>query len=150
MLIDEEGFTLVEVLAALIILSVAVLPIVNYFTNTIGIVHQSETMSQAADIALGTMEILKSGELDNNLNIDMTAGEPSDSTEAAIYNYVDSGFDEFADYTIEIDLYYLSTDLSTSYSTEPVDYNEDLRKIEVKVSWPDDNEYILDSIVRVR
>lgn len=61
MLIDEEGFTLVEILAALIILSVAVLPIVNYFANTIGIVHQSETMSQAADIALGTMEILKSG-----------------------------------------------------------------------------------------
>lgn len=150
MLLDEDGFTLVEVLAALIILTVAVLPIVNYFTNTIGIVHQSEKMSQAADIALGTIEILKSGELEDDLNIDMTAGEPSDSTEAAIYNYVDSGFDEFADYTIEIDLYYLSTDLSTSYSTEPVDYNEDLRKIEVKVSWPDDNEYILDSIVRVR
>lgn len=150
MLIDEEGFTLVEILAALIILSVAVFPIVNYFANTIGIVHQSETRSQAADIALGTMEILKSGELDTDLNINMSAGEPSDPTAAAVYKYVNSGFDEFADYTIEIDLYYLSTDLSTAYSTEPVDYNEDLRKIEVKVNWPENNEYILDSLVRVR
>jgi type IV pilus modification protein PilV len=134
----EKGFSLVEVLIALVILTVAVFPIINYFTNSISIVHQSETMSQAADIAVDVMEILKNGDIETGtLNIDMSGSAPLDldSLESAIYTHI-SEYDQFADYEAKIEISTIS------------DY-ANIRLISLTISW-DDNDYLLESIVRIR
>ncbi len=123
MLRKNEGFSLVEVLVAIVILSIIVLPIINYFINSIGIVHQSGKMSQAVDIANDTMEIYKSGKLDEDLI-------------GAANTNLDK-YEKFAQYQI------------TVVESDNGGRLKNVRLISVKVKW-DDNVYELESIVRVR
>lgn len=58
---QSSGFSLIKVLVAIVILTVAFFPIVGYFTNSIGFVSQSEKLFQAHDIAVESLEILKNG-----------------------------------------------------------------------------------------
>jgi len=133
---NKNGFSLVEVLVAIVVLSIIVLPIINYFVNSIGIVHQSETMSQAADIANDTMEILKKGELNSDISFNINDSvDNSNLVKYEIYTNANN-YKVFADYTIEVDV----TNNLYGFS--------DLTKYSVKIIW-DDKNYILDSIVRV-
>jgi len=55
----SSGFSLVEVMAAIVILTIAFIPIIAYFTNSIGFVSQREDLAEANNIAVNTIEFLK-------------------------------------------------------------------------------------------
>ncbi|ADQ14866.1 type IV pilus modification PilV family protein [Halanaerobium hydrogeniformans] len=135
----EEGFSLIEVVLALVILTVAVFPILNYFTNSIGVVSQSVTLSQTADISVDIMEILKHGDIDTKtMTIDMSDSVPADPLASVIYNHV-KGYDLFADYFIDIDI---------SEIAKNGDNYGNIRKVSIKITWSD-SEFELDSVVRI-
>lgn len=54
-----DGFSLVESMSAIVILTIALLPALGYFGSSVDMVHQVETRSQAMDIAVDTMEYFK-------------------------------------------------------------------------------------------
>jgi prepilin-type N-terminal cleavage/methylation domain-containing protein len=56
---QSSGFSLIEVMAAIVILTIAFIPIIAYFTNTIGFVSQREDLAEANNIAVNTIEFLK-------------------------------------------------------------------------------------------
>jgi prepilin-type N-terminal cleavage/methylation domain-containing protein len=56
---QSSGFSLIEVMAAIVILTIAFFPIIAYFTNSIGFVSQSEDLAEANNIAVNTIEFLK-------------------------------------------------------------------------------------------
>jgi len=131
----NEGFSLVEVLVAIVVLSIIVLPIINYFANSIGIVHQSGQLSQAQDIAIDTLEIAKSKSYfyDNNGILITNSNAANELESLAVANM--NRYDLFENYQIVINI----TNIG-SINT--------IRKISVTISW-DDNNYILESIVRI-
>jgi len=55
----SSGFSLVEVLVAIVVLTIAFFPIIAYFTNSIGFVSQREDLAEANNIAVNTIEFLK-------------------------------------------------------------------------------------------
>jgi prepilin-type N-terminal cleavage/methylation domain-containing protein len=55
----SSGFSLIEVMAAIVILTIAFFPIIAYFTNSIGFVSQREDLAEANNIAVNTIEFLK-------------------------------------------------------------------------------------------
>jgi len=55
----SSGFSLIEVMAAIVILTIAFIPIIAYFTNSIGFVSQREDLAEANNIAVNTIEFLK-------------------------------------------------------------------------------------------
>lgn len=59
-LLLNDGFTLVEVMLAIVILTIAFIPILYYYSSSIKIVHQTEIRSQAIKLARDYMEIIKS------------------------------------------------------------------------------------------
>lgn len=56
---QSSGFSLIEVMAAIVILTIAFFPIIAYFTNSIGFVSQREDLAEANNIAVNTIEFLK-------------------------------------------------------------------------------------------
>jgi Tfp pilus assembly protein PilV len=56
---DKEGFTLVDVMLGITILSLALLPFMGFFANSTRIVHNTEIRSQALKIARDALEIIK-------------------------------------------------------------------------------------------
>ena len=56
---ENKGFTLIEIIMAIVILSLALIPILGFFINSIGFVDQTEINSQALDMAADTMEYFK-------------------------------------------------------------------------------------------
>jgi len=63
----EEGMSLVEVVVGIAILSIALIPILNYFANSTKIVYQTRLRSQALNLAQEAMEGMKAvgyGQLD--------------------------------------------------------------------------------------
>jgi type II secretory pathway pseudopilin PulG len=56
---DKEGFTLVDVMLGITILSLALLPFMVFFANSTRIVHNTEIRSQALKIARDALEIIK-------------------------------------------------------------------------------------------
>jgi prepilin-type N-terminal cleavage/methylation domain-containing protein len=125
---QSSGFSLIEVMAAIVILTIAFIPIIAYFTNSIGFVTQRENLAEANNIAVNTIEFLKKkSETDwDNLNS---------------YNY-DSGI------TVAVD--YLDKNLN-SVSKGSVDAEGNridvLAEITVNVDIDGDSSYQLNSIV---
>lgn len=76
--INQKGFTLIEIIVVIFILGIAFVPILNYFTNSVGFVREVEVRSQALNIAGDAVESVKAKSSDwddleeyvNNLSID--------------------------------------------------------------------------------
>jgi Tfp pilus assembly protein PilV len=128
----SDGFSLVETMSSIVILTIAIFPALGYFTNSINLVHQTEIRSQAMDMAVDTMEYFKmtskNESLDINTAVDNFANNGTNETN--IINTYDQFID---DYNIEVSL----TD------------NGALEKINVRVLWNDGSKNVeLTSLVR--
>lgn len=127
----SEGFSLVETMSSIVILTIAIFPALGYFTNSINFVHQTEIRSQAMDIAVDTMEHLKMVSQDESLDTNEADYFPiNEISETNIINTYDLFTD---DYNIEVSL----TDIGA------------LDKIKVRVLWNNNTKNVeLTSLVR--
>jgi len=107
----EEGMSLVEVVVGIAILSIALIPILNYFANSTKIVYQTGVRAQALNLAQAKMEELKIKSFNNLTD--------------KIENYGDiSGYPNFK----------RVVDIQPNY-----DGNSDIKKVTVTVYWQNDN-----------
>jgi len=128
----SDGFSLVETMSSIVILTIAIFPALGYFTNSINLVHQTEIRSQAMDMAADTMEYFKMASQNEALDINTAADDFANNgtSETNIINTYDQFID---DYNIEVSL----TD------------NGALEKIKVRVLWNDGSKNVeLTSLLR--
>lgn len=127
---NSAGYSLVETMSAVVILTIAIFPALGYFANSVGFVHQTEIRSQAMDIASDTMENFKSESKNNWSNLN------SEADSYTINNLADK-YDFFVDdYNIEVKV----------SATELI---EDVKDIKVTISWNDGaNNLSLSSLLR--
>ena len=128
----SDGFSLVETMSSIVILTIAIFPALGYFTNSINLVHQTEIRSQAMDMAVDTMEYFKMASQNEALDINTAADDFANNgtSETNIINTYDQFID---DYNIEVSL---------------ID-NGALEKIKVRVLWNDGSKNVeLTSLVR--
>ena len=129
----SDGFTLIEVIAAIVLISIAIVPILGYFTNSIFFVSEATTRSQALDMASDLMEYYKSIALAKWDNLSPNMNE----------SYVPSDFVFFSDYD------FLQNDYGIDVVTDPSYSN--IKKISVTVTWDNGNKEVkLNSLVRKR
>jgi len=102
---SEEGMSLIEVMVGITLLSIALIPILNYFGNSTKFTYQTGLRNQALNLAEAKMEEVKSKDFDG---ID---SEP----ETTVTGY--SNFER-------------EVEVTTSYNG-----NSGLKKISVIVSW---------------
>jgi len=64
-LFGNKGFTLIEIILAIAILGLVIVPVLMYMSNTSGIITHADVREKALLIAQQRMEYLKSKEFDN-------------------------------------------------------------------------------------
>jgi len=143
-----SGFSLVEVMAAIVILTIAFFPISNYFTNSIGHISQSEVLSQSHDIVNNTIEELKTGEYKTQSDLD--------NLESEIESNLSSNYTLYADdYDLEMTLKYLDQNLIEYNDFTNIDqttdvYLNDIRLVVIDISWNNgNNNYSVETFLRV-
>jgi len=147
----KEGFTLIEIVLAIVILSLAIIPILGFFINSIGIVDQTETHSQALDIAVDSTEYFRNiVENDSYSDIGNLNDLMEEFTIAFNNNTSDnelSKYNKFTDYVLDITAEELDVYNDTNNNGE----NNTLIKLSVDISWDSGNRNIkLNTLVRRR
>jgi prepilin-type N-terminal cleavage/methylation domain-containing protein len=141
-----EGFTLIELVLAIVILSLAIIPILGFFINSIGIVDQTETHSQALDIAVDTTEYFK-----NVIENQMDSSNPTYLTD--LQAIMDEFANDFNNDTVDNKLanYELFTNYILTIDANNVDTDLELVKVTVDISWDSGDRNIkLNTLVRRR
>ncbi|MFW6029778.1 MAG: type IV pilus modification PilV family protein, partial [Halanaerobiales bacterium] len=142
---QSSGFSLIEVMAAIVILTVAFFPIMAYFTNSIGFVTQREVLSQANNLAVDSIEYLNKEANENSSDFFSTANDHDIS-------YF-SNYDLLKDYNIVVNIEHFDKDLNVYSNLSSIaeeDILESLKKISVNVSWDNNSKnYKLETIVRL-
>lgn len=145
MIEKSSGFSLVEVLVAIVVLTVAFFPIMIFFTNSIGFVSQREVLAQANNLAVDSMEFLNREASENGVGFLSTAADHDIS-------YF-SSYELLKDYNLIVNIEHFDKDFNAYSSLADIpagDLLEDLKKVSVTVSWDDNSKsYQLDSIVRL-
>ena len=126
----EEGFTLVEVMVAITVLTVALVPMIGFFTQSIKTTADSKTRSEALSLARWAVETVK-----------VSAKKVSDfGSNEIIDEVVDAeGIDDFNPnpHNDEVTITKLDGNSDFNINIKLSDYNGDpgLQKVEVTVSW---------------
>jgi len=144
MIKQSSGFSLIEVMAAIVVLTVAFFPIVGYFTNSIGFVTQRGVLTEANDITVNTMEYLKK-ESENNWN-DLLV------TSLENYNFGEYQYFNKSNLIDNSNIEYFSYELNGSnYELTASDQsNAAFAKVTLRLIWDDNKEYLLTSILKAR
>lgn len=122
----EEAFTLIEIIMAIVILSIIIIASSQYYINSIHFVNYSEIRSQALLIARITIEEIKAAAVNNWDTVDDIA--TAFSIESPVFSSIDLLSN---DYNITINLAEIDIDGDGT--------NDDLREITVNVSWEQGN-----------
>ena len=139
---NNRGSVLLEVIVSIAIITIALLPFINYFSNTLFIVHRSETESQAYKLAKTTMEIFKMKSVNDWSNL---AIEANNFTISDISTNNDLFTDDY-----NINVYITDFDFDGDGDTDSDDTDIG-QVITVEVSWDSNNRSIqLDTLVRKR
>jgi prepilin-type N-terminal cleavage/methylation domain-containing protein len=142
---QSSGFSLVEVMAAIVILTLAFFPIIAYFTNSLGFVTQREILSEANDITVNTMEYLKK-EAENNWNNLL-------ETSLDNYNFADHKYfnKENLKANSAIDYYAYQKQADGSYQRNSSDQAKaDFARVTLRLTWDETKDYSLTSILKAR
>ena len=117
----EEGFTLIEIVVSILILSIIIIATSSYFSNSVRFVQQTSIRSQALLIARMTIEEIKN---------EATEFEDWDdlASELRTIDIADDIFGNFDLLTNDYDIIIAISDIET-----------DLKMIEVKVNWDSSN-----------
>ncbi|SHM24196.1 type IV pilus modification PilV family protein [Halanaerobium congolense] len=141
---ESSGFSLIEVMAAIVILTLAFFPVIAYFTNSIGFVTQREILSEANDITVNTMEYLKK---ESEKNWDDLLFTSLDNYSFGDYKYF-SKDNLITNSTIEYYVYELD---EGSYVLVSSDQNDaDFARVTLRLTWDDNKDYILTSVLKAR
>ncbi|CCU79389.1 hypothetical protein HSACCH_01296 [Halanaerobium saccharolyticum subsp. saccharolyticum DSM 6643] len=98
----SDGYSLVETMSSIVILTIAIFPALGYFTNSINLVHQTEIRSQAMDMAVDTMEYFKMTSQNEALSLSTQVNKFSTNT-SDIENEIINSYDKFTDdYDIDV------------------------------------------------
>lgn len=132
----EAGFTLIEIIVSIAILSIIIIATSRYYVKSIQFVHRTEIRSQALLIARITIEEMKAEAVDNwDILDDIVSNFNVDDS-------VFSSLDLLSNYTINITLNQPDIDGDGSNDTN-------LQEIVVNVSWGTD-EVELQSLIAKR
>lgn len=127
LLSDSRGFTLIEILLGITIITVALIPILNYFINSTELVHRSEIRSQALKLARDSMELIKAEAAEDWTNLTNYLNEFSMANlyDSAVYEY-----DLLSQYDIT------TSEQGFDFNGDGIINDSNLgRKISVTVSW---------------
>lgn len=137
-----DGFTLIEILAAIFIIGIAIVPMLNYFTNSIVFVKETEIRSQAVTIAGDAVEIIRDNAKDNWDNLDTVVDEFTIGDISA----VSSDYDFITTFNINGELYSFDFDGNGAVTTADDDIG---RQLEITVSWDSGNkEEVITTLIR--
>jgi type II secretory pathway pseudopilin PulG len=148
----ESGYSLVEVMASIIILSLAILPMVGMFDMGLQTATKGSNYDKSRALANLKLEEAKSlpfADLETNFPVTVPA---TDSTPNPTSGYYNSGFipasAPFTNFQYRIEKQYMKEPdtSSTEFEACDVDPNTcstdtDLMRITVTVQWADGNEY---------
>jgi hypothetical protein len=137
----ESGYSLVEVMASIIILTLAILPMVGMFDLGLQTATRGSNYDKSRALANLKLEEAKSlpfASLQDNFPV---AGSTPDATSG----YYDSGFipasAPFTNFQYRIEKQYMQKPTEGSVEWEPSGTPTDLIRITVTVQWADGNEY---------
>ncbi|PUU93331.1 prepilin-type N-terminal cleavage/methylation domain-containing protein [Halanaerobium sp.] len=130
--IEENGFTLVEIIVVIVIIGIGIVPILNYFSNSIGFINDTEIRSQAATIAGDVIEMIKDKTTSNWDYLDEFDNTTvNDTKEMELFGDISSDYDFLADFSLDVQVKPF-TFIESFTEVE----NEDIgREIEVIISW---------------
>lgn len=134
---QKEGFTIIEIVLAISIMAIIIVFMLNFFGTSTGFVHQTEIRSQALNIARIAMEELKARAENNWSNFLLTA------------TTFDISDDIYSDLDFFTDDYILTVNLTQQDINGDDEYDENIRKIEITVSWGS-NSISLESLITKR
>ena len=150
---QEAGYSLVEVMASIIILSLAILPMVGMFDMGLQTATKGSNYDKSRALANLNLEEAKSLPFASLQNDFPVAGSTPDATSG----YYDSGFipasADFTNFQYRIEKQYMKQPDTSSTEFEPCDPTStdptiacrppgtDLMRITVTVRWADGNEY---------
>jgi len=155
---SKLGYSLIEVIIVIFIIGVAFVPILNYFTNSVGYVHEIESRSQAVSISSDIIELMKSSintetNWTNIDNWDNASKMPIGNfiTNLKDNNLISSNYDFSSNYNLlseyEIDINLSSFDFngvdsnSDGNPVDPAD-NDYGRRLEIIITWDDGSETV--------
>jgi len=144
---NKDGFTLVDVMLGITILSLALLPFMGFFANSTRIVHNTEIRSQALKIARDALEIIKA-----RVEYDWSFLDKLNTfCINNIYNSSTQDYDLLVDYTLTA-AYLSGYDFNgDGNTTNDLDLG---RKVIVTVSWNDmtdtDRQVKIETIIAKR
>jgi Tfp pilus assembly protein PilV len=137
----ESGYSLVEVMASIVILTIAILPMVGMFDMGLQTATKGSNYDKSRALANLKLEEAKSlpfASLQDNFP---AAGSTPDATTG----YYDSGFipasAPFTNFQYRIEKQYMQKPTEGSVEWEPSGTPTDLIRITVTVQWADGNEY---------
>ena len=129
---ESSGFTLIEIIVVIAIIGIGVVPILNYFTNSISNIQETEVRSQAVTIAGDVLELLKQETTTDLSYLTTHFDNSSDSNTAGsedkvILDTIESNYDLLADFSMDI--------IISNFEN-----NTDIKEVVVKVFWDSENK----------
>lgn len=138
---DDKGFSLIEVLIAVTVVSVAILGLLSIVGSTMKAVEVGKRQTQAVNLAAGRLEMLKAVPAKNI---------QSTGTDGAVARTCNGASPTFtcipttpvitignADYTWWWKVTYVDLDGDSNYEEDGAADGRDIKRIDVSVSWTD-------------
>jgi len=137
-----EGFTLIEILVAIFIIGIAIVPMLSYFTNSIVFIKETEIRSQAVTIAGDAVEIIRDEAKDNWDNLETVVDEFTiDDISGGSTDY-----DFLTTFNIDGELYSFDFDGNGSVTNADDDIG---RQLEITISWDSESkEEVITTLIR--
>jgi prepilin-type N-terminal cleavage/methylation domain-containing protein len=130
---ENRGFTLIEIIVVIAVIGIGIVPMLNYFSNSISHIHDTEIRSQAVSIGGDVIELIKqeSSEywVETIENKDYSNDSSySGSEEEAIWSNISDKYDLLAaDFVLDVSL----SDFGGS---------GEIQELTVEISWDSDNK----------
>jgi prepilin-type N-terminal cleavage/methylation domain-containing protein len=135
---ENRGFTLIEIIVVIAIIGIGIVPMLNYFTNSISHIHETETRSQAVTIAGDVIELIKqeirshetSSDWNNYLD-EFDNSTVNDSKEVTLLSNISNEYDFLSNFNLDVQVKPFTFIESFSVSE-----NKEIgREIEVVINW---------------
>ncbi|TDS31731.1 prepilin-type N-terminal cleavage/methylation domain-containing protein [Halanaerobium congolense] len=130
---ESSGFTLIEIIVVIAIIGIGIVPMLNYFTNSIYHIQETEIRSQAVTIAGDVIEFIKQesstnwGYLNTNFNNNNDSSDNGSKEEELLDN-------------IKNDSDFLVNDFVLDIRISDFGSSEKMQKVIVEISWDSANK----------
>jgi len=136
---SRSGYTLVEVIIVLFIVGIIFVPVLNYFTGSIGQLQDIEKRSQANSIISDVIELIRSSSASDWSSIDTW----ETASEISLTNYKSTELNSFLDdYKLLSNNYKINVELDSFDFPSVTDDDKIGRKLSVSISWESGKEAV--------